>query len=399
VLEIGLDQARRIALAAQGFGKPRPAATPGLPELRAVIRRLGLIQIDCVNVLAPAHYQVPFSRLGPYDRHLLDELVYRRREFTEAWAHEASIVPVKAWPLLRYRREAHRVRPHGLDALLERSPGYAQWVLEEIRARGPLAAADVAVPEGIARRIPGAWLGTVPRAVLEAHFGRGLLCVAERRPAFVRRYDLTERVLPHESRRGVLEREEAQRELLARAARAHGIGTAADLADYYRMPVRDARPRLAELVEAGELREAGVEGWRERAYLHRAARAPQRIEAASLLSPFDPVVWFRPRILRLFGFDYRMEVFIPDAQRRWGAYVLPFLMGERLVARADLKADRPRRRLLVEAAFLEPHADPGAVAEALAAELRALAGWLGLADVSVGRRGDFSRRLRAAMRA
>jgi uncharacterized protein YcaQ len=359
---------------------------------------MGLVQIDCVNVLERAHYQVLFSRLGAYDRALFDELVYGRREFTEQWAHEASIVPMDAWPLLDYRRRAHRIRPHGFETFLKEHPEYAGWVLGQIRERGPLAAGDLEVPDGVERRIPGSWWRSVPRVVLEAHFGRGLLAVAARRSNFVRAFDLTERIVGAVHRERGLEREDAQRELLARAARAHGIGTAADLADYYRMPVGEARPLLAELVEAGELRVVRVEGWRELAYLDRAARAPARIEAASLLSPFDPVVWFRPRIARLFDFDYRMEVFVPGAQRRWGPYVLPFLLGERLVARVDLKADRPRRRLLVPAAFLEPHADPGAVTEALAKELGVLAGWLGLETIAVGRRGDFARPLRTAVR-
>jgi uncharacterized protein YcaQ len=195
-----------------------------------------------------------------------------------------------------------------------------------------------------------------------------------------------------------VEREEAQRQLLVQAARAQGVGTAADLADYFRMQVRDARPRLAELVASGALREVRVEGWREPAYLHPEAK-PTRIEARSLLSPFDPVVWFRPRTRRLFGFDYRFEIFVPAGKRRWGAYVLPFLLGDRLVARIDLKSDRGARRLLVVGAWLEPGADRAAVAPALAAELRAWSSWLGLPSVVVGRRGDFARRLSAALRA
>ncbi|HVX66096.1 MAG TPA: crosslink repair DNA glycosylase YcaQ family protein [Bryobacteraceae bacterium] len=395
---ISVEEARRIALAAQGFDRARPARAPKLADLRRVLRQLGLVQIDCVNVVEQAHYQVPFSRLGPYDRSLLDELVYRKYEYLEQWAHEASIVPVEIWPLLGHRREALRWRGHGCETFLARFPEYPEWVLDQVRKRGPLAAGDLGVPDEAARRIPGSWWGSVPRAVLESHFGLGVLAVAHRRQNFTRVFDLAERIVPDAHRSAAVERDHAQRELLRRAARAHGIGTAADLADYYRMPVGEARPRLAELVEAGELLPVRVAGWREGAFLHREARVPARIEAASLLSPFDPVVWYRPRIARLFDFEYRMEVFVPDARRRWGPYVLPFLLGDRLVARVDLKADRSRRRLLVPAAFLESHADPGPVAEALARELRTLAGWLGLESVAVGRRGDFARRLRAVMR-
>ena len=397
--DLARDEARRIALAAQGFDRPRPRGRVGAPALRRTIRQLGLLQMDFVNVLVPAHYVVPFSRLGPYDRALLDEVVYRGREFTEQWAHEASIVPVETWPLLRHRMEAHRARPRGFDSFMEKNAGYVEQVLAEVRARGPLSADDLPGPEGASRRIPGAWIGTVPRAVLEAHFGRGLLAVAERRPNFARAFDLAERRLPphHYARRST--HEESQRELLRLAARAHGVGTVADLADYYRMPVRVARARLAELVTAGELREVRVEGWPEAAYLHPQAKRPPRIEAAALLSPFDPVVWYRPRTRRLFGFDFRLEIFVPRPKRRWGYYVLPFLLGDRLVARVDLKAERALRRLHVLAAYAEPRVRPGPVAEALAVELKTMASWLKLDSIAVGRRGGLARSLAAALRA
>jgi uncharacterized protein YcaQ len=396
--ELSLSEARRLALAAQGFTNPRPTGPVDASHIGGTIRQLGLLQIDYVNVLLPAHYQVLFSRLGPYERSRFDDLVYRQRQFTEQWAHEASILPVESWPLLRYRMEKHRVRPYGFESFLEQYPEYVERVLHEVRTRGPLTAGDLPEPEGLGRRIPGSWFGTFPQAVLEAHFGRGVLAVADRRPNFVRVFDLAERLLPPEHHRRQVEREDAQRQLLRQAARAHALGTASDLADYYRMPIREARPRLAELVEAGELREVKVEGWREPAYLHPEARLPTRINAAALLSPFDPVVWYRPRAARLFGFDYRIEIFVPQEKRRWGYYVLPFLVGDRLVARVDLKADRRGRRLLVLAAYLEVHANPKTVAPALAAELRTLAGWLGLDAVAVGRRGGFARSLAAAVR-
>ncbi len=364
-----------------------------------VVRQLGLLQIDYVNVLVPAHYQVPFSRLGPYDRSLLDTLAYERRALTEQWAHEASILPVETWPLLRHRMEAHRVRPYGFEAFLERNKDYVAGVLEEIRSRGPLSADDLAHPAGSARRLPHAWFGTVPRAVLEAHFGRGVLAVVDRRPNFARVFDLAERVIPPSHHGRSPAREEAQRALLRLAARAHGVGTTRDLADYYRMPVREVQPRLAELVEAGELRSVRVEAWREPAYLHPEAEMPRRIEARALLSPFDPVVWHRPRTARLFGFDYRLEIFVPQPQRRWGYYVLPFLLGDRLVARVDLKADRAARRLLVLAAYLERGLEPGAVAAALGAELQTMAGWLDLDTVAVARRGNLAAALARILRA
>jgi len=401
--DLSISEARRIALAAQGFDRPRPKRPPGPRDLGRVIRQLGLLQIDFVNVLAPAHYQVPFSRLGPYPRAHLDDLVYPGRQakpptpqFTEQWAHEASIMPMETWPLLRHRMERHCVRPWGFEKIMKGNPGYIDWVLDQVRTRGPLLAGDLRDPDGAIRRIPGAWYGSVPRAALEAHFARGLLGIADRRPNFARVYDLAERIVPaqHHTRR--VDRADAQRELLRLAGRALGIAAAADLANYYHMPISEARPRLAELVNAGELREVRVDGWGAPAYLHREARVPRSLDAASLLSPFDPVVWYRPRAERLFQFEYRLEIFVPQPRRKWGYYVLPFLLGERLVARVDLKADRAARRLCVLAAYLEPGADAGKVAQALAAELATWAGWLNLAAVTVEKRRGFSRALAAA---
>ena len=395
---LSLSEARRIALAAQGFDRPRPRGPVTLQHLRRTLRQLGLVQIDYVNVLGPAHYQIPFSRLGAYDRSRFDDLVYRKREFTEQWAHEASIVPVETWPLLRYRMETHRVRPWGFEKIMAKHPKFVQQVLDEVRTRGPLTAGDLPYPDGVPRRIAGGWHASVARAMLEAHFGRGLLAVAARQPDFSRLYDLAERVIPQEHHRRNVDRAESQRQLLSMAARSHGVGTAADLADYYRMPAAQARPRLAELVEAGELRPVKVEAWRQTAYLHRDARLPGRIEAASLLSPFDPVVWYRDRVSRLFDFDYRIEIFVPKEKRKWGYYVLPFLLGDRLVARVDLKADRTNRRLLVLAAHLEAHGRPHSVAAALAHELQTMAGWLGLDSVAVNGSSGFSPALAAAVR-
>ena len=390
---LSLAEARRIALAAQRFHVPRPSGPVGVAQVRRVLHALGLVQIDHVNLLVPAHYHVPFSRLGPYDRRHLDALVYRRREFTEQWAHEASIIPVAHWPLLRHRMETRPVRPYGFERYLRRHAGYVADVLEWVRARGPLTAADLPTPPTGERRLPHSWYGTVPRAVLEAYFARGELAVADRRPNFARTYDLAERIIPEEHHRRRMAPVEAQRELLRLAARANGVGTAADLADHYRMPVRDARPRLVELVESGVLCRVRVEGWREPAYLHREAELPARIDASALLAPFDPVLWFRPRAERLFHFHHRNEIFTPPAKRRWGAWVLPFLLGDRPVARVDVKALRPERRLRVGAAFLEPGVRPGPVAEALAAELKLVARWIDLDGIEVGRRGNLARTL------
>ncbi|HJU64757.1 MAG TPA: crosslink repair DNA glycosylase YcaQ family protein [Gemmatimonadaceae bacterium] len=369
-------------------------------HLRRTIRQLGLIQIDSVNVLLPAHYQVPFSRLGPYRRSLLDDLVYRRREFTEQWAHEASIVSVDAVPLLRRRYETHDRRLRALAAFMQKHADYAGRVLDDIRSRGPITASDLPEPNGERGRRGDWWGWTIAKATLEGHFASGTLAIAQRRVAgFARVYDLAERVVPDEHRRREVSRDEALRELLRRAARSLGVATAHDLADYYRIPIRIARTHIAELVETGELTQLQVEGWRDAAYLHPQASCPKRIEAAALLSPFDPVVWFRPRVLRLFGFDYRIEVYVPRPQRRWGYYVLPFLLDDRLVARVDLKADRGSGKLQVQAAHIEPGVSPALVAPPLAAELGTMARWLELDSVAVVRRGNVARQLAAEVRA
>jgi len=389
VTDLSISEARRVALAAQGFDRPRPSGPIRPAQVRRTIRRLGLLQLDFVNAVIPAHYQVLFSRLGPYETSLLDDLVYHRHEFTEQWAHEASLLPVESWPLLRHRMERRDPRSRELTSFMDQHPDYADWVLGEVRSRGPLGAADLPETEDTPRRASGVW-GSVPRAVLEAHFSHGLLGAAGRKADQSRVYDLAERLIPPEHFHRELPVEEAQRELIRLAARAYGVATVADLADYYRMPVRDARLRVAELLERSELAEVRVEGWREPAYLYRGASRPRRIRASALLSPFDPVVWYRDRAARLFDFEYRIEIYVPPAKRRWGYYVLPFLLGDRLVGRVDLKADRKKRRLLVPAAHIEPHADPGDIADALAAELRALACWLDLDGIDVGDRGDLA---------
>jgi uncharacterized protein YcaQ len=319
---------------------------------------------------------VPFSRLGPYERSAFEKLIYRSGEFAEHWAHEISIVPAETWSLLRYRRETDRVRPWGFEKVLEERADYAAWVLEEIKRRGPLAADDLPPPDGAPGRIPGAWIGTVTRGVLEAHFLRGMLAAVGRRADFSRLYDLAERVIPAEHRSRHVEYDAGRRALLLQAARAHAVGTAKDLADYFRMPVGEAKPLLRELVESGQLYEAQVEGWREIAYLDPKAAAPRRIEAAALLSPFDPLIWCRPRVERLFGFEYRVEIFVPPEKRKYGFYVLPFLLGENLVARVNLKMDRVNGRLRMLGKWFEGR-KTAAVDAALSAELRVLEEWLG----------------------
>ena len=359
-----------------------------------VIRELGLLQIDSVNVLVPAHYQVVYSRLGPYDRAALDKLIHSSGQFTEQWAHEASILPMETWPLLRHRMESHRPRPWGFSEFMDQFPDYVHWVLEEVRSRGPLRGEHLPPPDGSPKRLPGSWYSNVGRAMLEAHFGRGVLAVTNRRLNFAREFDLVERVIPAEYLAREISKEDAQRELIRKAALAYGISTAADLADYFRMRPQDAKARIAEMLEAGEIESVSVEGWRDPAYLHKAAKLPKSIKAAALLSPFDPVVWFRPRGQRLFHFHYRIEIYTPAPKRKWGYYVLPYLDGERLVARVDLKADRAAGRLRVLAAHAEDGVEPWDFAPRLLTELQQVAQWLGLEKVDVGRRGRLAPFLR-----
>ncbi len=394
---IAIEQARRIALAAQGFDRPRPGSTVNAGHIRNVIRRLKLLQIDFVNVLVPAHQMVVFSRLGPYEPTCFDRAVYRDGHFTEQWAHEASIVPIDLWPILEHRRQDWRPYPQSPIMRLRNRSKYLEQVINLIRDNGSVTSQDLPPVPGPARR-PGDWHRSVPRWALEYHFGGGQLAVRERLANFQRVYDLPERVVPDRYREQRVDREEAQRELLRRSAAACGIGTLQDLADYFRMSPRDAAPRVEELVEAGELEVVDVAGWRAPAYRHSAARSPRRIRGARLLSPFDPLIWYRPRTERLFEFHYRIEIYVPANKRRWGYYVLPFLLDEQVVARVDLKADRQSGILRVQAAHEEEGIDRDRTAEALASELRLLADWLGLESIRVGRRGSFAKALAAAVR-
>lgn len=397
---LSISQARRLAIAAQGLDAPRPATPISARHVRGVIRRLGLLQIDSVSIIAPAHYQVLYSRLGPYDRALLDALVYRHHEFCEQWAHEASILPAEHWALLRHRVHPNERRAKAFGAFLAQHADYAAQVLELVRTRGALAAGDVAEPDGSFGTAAGWWGWTMSKCVLEGLFAHGTLAVAGRRSAgFARSYDLAERVIPESHRTRELTRTEAQRELVRYSVRALGVGTARDIADYYRLPAKETAASIAELEASGVLQRVVVDGWREPAWLTTGVRIPRQVRSAALLSPFDPLVWFRPRAERLFDFEYRLEIYTPAPKRRWGYYVLPFLLGERLVARVDLKADRGAGVLRVLATHSEAHADPDVVSVALAEELRTLASWLALRDVQVKSRGALARPLARAIRA
>jgi uncharacterized protein YcaQ len=389
--ELSNAQARRLALGAQGFTDPRPTGRIDRRHLRRVVSRMGLIQIDSVNVLVRSQELPLFARLGPHPRTLVDDAT-RAGELFEYWVHEACHVPIELHPLQRWAMEAHP-RWARLRAWAARHADLVDGVRDRVRAHGPLVASDLEMREGP----KGAWWDWDDGKLALEHLFRTGEVAAWRRPNdFARVYDLAERVIPADVLAlPAVPEAEAKKELLVRAARHHGVGTAKDLTDYHRLS--HTRALLAELVEEGRLEPVDVEGWSQPAFMHPDARVPRRVDARALLSPFDPVVWNRDRIERLFGFRYRIEIYVPAAKRQYGYYVLPFLLGDELVARVDLKADRAAARLLVQSAFGEPGVDDTEVAEALADELALMAGWLGLTEVEVAERGDLAGALAAVV--
>lgn len=385
-------QARRLALAAQGFAQARPA-TPGTRQLNLAVARMGTLQIDSVNVFARSHYMPLFSRLGPYDPALLDRLVFDRRSpYVEYWAHMASFIPASDWELFRFRMDDMRAK-YGTkpDGWFSSHRDVVDWVRSELRTRGPLRPAQIDHDAIQARR--GAWWDwDVVKHALEYLWMFGEVAIAGRR-GFERTYGLAEHVLPAGTLSRTVAREDAVRELVRRAARACGVATASDIADYWRIKDRPGVLRaIGELVDAGELEPVTVEGWLAagrpaKAWRHRDAVLPRRVDATAILTPFDPVVWFRDRAERLFDFAYRIEIYTPAPKRRFGYYSLPVLIGDDVVGRVDLKADRAGSRLLVQSAWWEA-ARPDDAPERLAAELRAAAQWQGLERISVSTWGD-----------
>ena len=405
--DLSAVQARRLALAAQGFGRPRPGGRVDARHLRRVIDDVGLLQLDSVNVFCRSHYMPVFSRLGSYPREGLDRLAWhedgdgsskraRRRDLIEYWGHEASLLPVELQPLLRWRMaRADSLAWKGVRRIAAEQPQLLEFVLSEARERGPIRASDLAAPDR--KRAAGEmWSWSEEKTALEYLFFSGQLCAA-RRVNFEHHYDLPERVLPpHVLEAPTPTQEEAQRQLLLVAAKRLGVATEPDLGDYFRLPRAESKARVAELAEDGSLVPVRVEGWDQPAYLttERPAGLRRAASARALLTPFDSLVWARERTERLFDFRYRIEIYVPAPKRVYGYYVLPFLLGDRLVARVDLKSDRQAGVLLVRSAFAEPHADPAHVAAELADELRLLSEWLGLGGVSVGRKGDLAAHLR-----
>ena len=380
---LSIDQARRVVLAAQGLAAPARAGPAGPATLRATLERLGAIQIDSINVVARSHELVLAARAGPHDRAAFDRVVYRRRAGFEYWGHAASFLPMASFRLClpRMRRLTQATRGWWVDIRRRNQHLYGP-VLDRIRAEGPLAASAFRDPDGPRR---GSWWDWAPaKHVLEDLFDCGTLLVHDR-VNFERRYDLAERVLPPGLDTSEPTAAEAARELTLLAARALGVGTAADLADYYRLRPAQAKAALAELVAAGLLQQVAVEGWAKPAYLLPGTRVPRRLaHPPVLLSPFDSLIWARERTEQLFGFRYRLEVYVPAGKRVHGYYVMPVLADGRLVARLDPKHDRQGDRLLLRALHLEPSADPAEAVAATAAAATRLAAHLGAGRVEAG---------------
>ena len=396
---MAIAEARRIALAAQGFSHRDRTQKVTWAQMAPMVRRLNLLQIDSVNVLVRSHYMPLYSRLGAYPHDTLDQRTFgtKKRAFFEAWAHEASLLPLELHPLLRWRmaRARNGNGTYGaMDRFANEEKAFLRTALDFVSRNGPTSASEV--PGG--GKSEGGWWGwSRGKLALEALFDQGLVTTATRQ-GFERLYDVPERVIPQD----ILNLEtpperDAIRQLMELSARAHGIGTETDFRDYFRLPVAETKTALAELVEAKVLIPVAVEGWKQPAYLHNSAKIPRKAGGTALLSPFDPIVWDRGRAERLFDFHYRIEIYTPAHKRKFGYYVLPLLLNDRIAGRVCLKADRQAGVLRANASHFEAHADPAETAEVLATELRLMASWLGLPGLEAGPKGNLARALKAAL--
>ncbi len=399
---LSVAQARRIAVAAQGFAEPKPSGAVTRAHLRRLISRIQVLQLDSVSVSVRAHYAPVFSRLGPYDRDVLDRAAWSHtarspRLLVEYWAHEAALMAVDDWPLLRWRMREYTHGRWGKE-IVKKNAKLADEIVAAIAERGPSTAGQIEEHLGAEQRgRKGPWWDrSDTKWVTEALFAAGALTTATR-VGFARHYDLTERVLPTDVVSRHVDDDEAVRELTLRAATALGVGTEADIRDYFRLSPKLTKPAIAKLVADGELERVEVDGWRAPAYLRAGQIVPRRDRGTALLCPFDPLIFFRPRVERLFDFHYRIEIYTPAPKRRYGYYVWPFLLDGRLVGRVDLKADRANDALNVVGAFHESGEQPSRVAEALAVELQTMTSWLGLSDVTVRTKGGLAGELSRAV--
>jgi uncharacterized protein YcaQ len=400
---LSVAQARRIAVSAQGFAEAKPNGPVTRAHLRRLVSRIQVLQLDSVSVSVRAHYSPVFSRLGPYDRAVLDRAAWSHtsrspRLLVEYWAHEAALMAVDDWPLLRWRMREYTHGRWGTE-IVKKNAKLADDVVAAIAELGPSTAGQIEEHLGAKQRgKKGPWWDrSDTKWVTEALWSSGVLTTATR-VGFARHYDLTERVLPPVVVARQVDDEEAVRELILRAAVALGVGTEPDIRDYFRLSPKQAKPAIAKLVADGELEQVEVEGWKAPAFLRAGQIVPRRDRGTALLCPFDPLIFFRPRVERLFDFHYRIEIYVPQPKRQFGYYVWPFLLDGKLVGRVDLKAERTKDALHVVGAFTEPGEDRSRVAEALAGELRSMASWLGLSDVIVNKKGDLAADLMRALR-
>jgi uncharacterized protein len=392
---VSAAQARRIALAAQGFGRTATAESTatGTRQLNLLIQKLGVLQLDSVNVFERSHYLPVFARLGGYDKALLDRLTFGpRSHYTEAWAHQAAIIPVQSWPLWRWAMDARRTPTSDWGRWANANGPMLEFLRAELAAKGPLPAGKIEHDANVRK---GPWWGwSDVKTGLECLFMTGEVVTAGR-TRFERTYALAEHQLPAEIIDRSIPKQDAVRELVRSGAQALGIGTARDIADYWRLPQALTKAAIGELIDSGDLLPVSVEGWGQPAFLHRDARIPRRIKHSALLSPFDPIVWERARAQRMFGFHYRIEIYTPASKRIFGYYTLPLLMDDAIVGRIDLKTDRQNGVLLVQSAWREA----GAIIdlERVAALLRETAHWQGMERITVVGPGDLSAELAGAL--
>lgn len=379
---LSIADARALALAAQGFDMPRPANKATQRHVNSLISRLGVIQIDSVNVLVRSQELPLFSRLGNHDRNAIPKATESQKLF-EYWGHEAAHLPVEIHPLFRWKMEAARLgkaRHWGLTSFYDDNKAFVKRMLKHVETNGPTTARELSTrteKRGADKKTWWDW--DESKTALEYLFLTGQLMSRGRGTDFARIYDTPERVLPKKVLDAPTPTEhDARKQLLVRSAIAQGVATATDLADYYRQKPAAVKPLITELLEDGELRAVAVDGWTEKAFVHRSAKLPKQLHATALLSPFDSLVWCRPRNERLFDFHYRIEIYTPKEKRKFGYYVLPFMMNGQMVGRVDLKADRANSKLLVHSVHTEKGIKRATISDALNNELRAMASWLQL---------------------
>lgn len=393
------DSARRVSLGAQGFAGPRHSGPVTARHLRDVMKRLRVVQLDSVPVVIRTQYMPFHSRLGPYDTALFDQVAYGSNVWFEAWSHEASLLPVDLEPQFRWMRQRASAGDtwKGLYEVAEREPAYVQAVLDEVRERGSVTGGTLSDPRPVERGGSGWWHRSLGVLALDWLFRIGEVGI-RRQGNFEKVFSPLDTIVPEKILKHATPDEDAAiAELITQSVRALGVGTAADVADYFRLPIRDVRRILPSVVEAGLVVDAHVEGWAKPAFANPSASVPRKIGRATVLSPFDPVVWKRDRAEALFGFEYRIEIYVPEAKRKWGYYVLPVLVDGQLVGRVDVKTDRTERVLRIKAAHLEPGRDKSEVATQVASAVSDLRTLVGVDGIHVGRKGNLASALRSAV--